>query len=134
MKLFVPPVRPTLVARPSLIDKLNRDLQGTIGFARPCTLIAAPAGFGKTTLAIQWLQELGIPTAWLSLDENDNELRRFSTYLIAAMQTIHADLAVDLAANLQLPGPLNLKAIITALINELANCPIRLCLCWMIII
>jgi len=47
-KLFVPPVRPDLVSRPRLIERLNTGLRRTL------TLISAPGGFGKTTLLSEW--------------------------------------------------------------------------------
>ena len=75
-KLFKPPLRPTLVPRPRLIAELNRGLFGPEDrFASRLTLVAAPAGFGKTTLVATWLAELaaeqdgnkelfGISSAW----------------------------------------------------------------------
>jgi LuxR family maltose regulon positive regulatory protein len=50
------------------------------------TLISAPAGYGKSVLASQWLETCACPGAWLSLDENDNDLRVFLTYLLEAVQ------------------------------------------------
>ena len=52
------------------------------------TLVSAPAGFGKTTLVAQWLQNSGRSFAWLSLDKEDNEAPRFWSYFIAALQTM----------------------------------------------
>ena len=62
------------------------------------TLISAPAGFGKTTLISEWVQDLRSAAvkesqiiyriAWLSLDEADNDPGRFWRYLISALQTI----------------------------------------------
>lgn len=65
-KVTVPPVRAQVVARPRLMARLND------AFAKPLTLISAPAGSGKTTLVSQWLsgmtkERLPKP-AWLSLD------------------------------------------------------------------
>jgi hypothetical protein len=48
-KLFIPPTRPGIVRRPDLIARLSD------GLHRKLTLIAAPAGFGKTTLASEWV-------------------------------------------------------------------------------
>jgi LuxR family maltose regulon positive regulatory protein len=48
-KLYVPRLRPSLVPRPHLIEKLNQ------GLHRKLTLISAPAGFGKTTLVSEWI-------------------------------------------------------------------------------
>ena len=70
-KFFRPAAPQDLVVRPRLIDKLND------GLRRPLTLVAAPAGYGKTMLASSFLQNCALPWAWLSLDEHDNDLRLF---------------------------------------------------------
>lgn len=52
-------------------------------------LVKAPAGFGKTTLLAHWSKQLklrGEPTAWLTLDQADNDPGRFLTYLVAAVR------------------------------------------------
>ncbi len=57
--------------------------------AFPVTLIVAPAGYGKSTLMAQWhgkLRERGVSCAWLSLDENDDDMVRFIRHLNAALQ------------------------------------------------
>jgi LuxR family maltose regulon positive regulatory protein len=46
----------------------------------------APAGYGKTTLVTDWLDKTCIDSAWLSLDEADNDPLRFFTYVVAALQ------------------------------------------------
>src|SRR5262245_23165282 len=104
-KPHVPVPRTDAVPRPRLFELLDR------GLARKLTLIAAPAGFGKTTLIAAWLAEKAkgkrqkvkeanddllpftfslLPSnmAWLSLDDDDNDPVRLLTYLIAAVQTI----------------------------------------------
>ena len=75
-KLYVPPLRPELVSRPRLIERLNAGLHHKL------TLISAPAGFGKTTLLSEWVAGCGPRTrvAWLSLDEGDNDLAQFLGY------------------------------------------------------
>src|SRR5919202_1386945 len=82
-KLYVPPVRPTLVPRPRLTERLRMSLAGKL------TLIAAPAGFGKTTLLAAWLADLVQPVAWLSLDGGDNDPSTFLRYLVAQAGPIH---------------------------------------------
>lgn len=68
-KLFVPTSRTRLVERPRLLGRLNEILKPGYKVA----LISAPAGSGKTTLVIQWLaNQIGLPVAWVSLDERDN--------------------------------------------------------------
>ena len=71
-----------MVSRPRLIARLNE------GLHRKLTLIAAPAGFGKTTLVSAWIEKSERPTAWLSLDEGENDPTRFLAYLVTALQTI----------------------------------------------
>ncbi len=84
IKLFAPPLRPGLVSRPQLIQKLNLSLQQ----GSRLTLFSAPAGYGKTTLALEWLAELNRPCAWLSLDRTDNHPVQFLSYLTAALQKL----------------------------------------------
>ena len=86
-KLYIPPPRAKIVLRPRLIERLNEGLSG-----RKLTLISASAGFGKTTLVSEWVASCGRPVAWLSLDEGDNDPSRFLTYLVAALQTIVANI------------------------------------------
>jgi LuxR family maltose regulon positive regulatory protein len=52
-KLHIPPIRPGLVSRPRLIERLDAGLGQNFG--RRLSVISAPAGFGKTTLIAQWL-------------------------------------------------------------------------------
>jgi LuxR family maltose regulon positive regulatory protein len=114
-KLFVPRLRPVRVLRPHLVARLNRGLAGRL------TLVSAPAGFGKTTLVAHWLQQSERPFTWLSLDEGDNELPRFLAYLGAALDRIHAGWGQPIDAALHAPGPPSPKALVPALVNEIAS-------------
>ena len=72
-KLRVPRTRPNLVERQRLHEVLDR------GEGRKLTLVCAPAGFGKTTLLVEWLMERSgseRSVVWVSLDESDNDARR----------------------------------------------------------
>jgi LuxR family maltose regulon positive regulatory protein len=128
-KLYVPPIRSELVPRPRLIEQLDD------GLGRKLTLISAPAGFGKTTLLSEWIQAMGkasspiaamgeaplpIAVAWISLDESDNDLVQFFSYVIAALGQIDAHLGQSCQAKLQASQPLAVKPFITSLINEIA--------------
>ena len=90
---------------------------------RRLTLISAPAGFGKTTLVSEWVAGCGRPVAWLSLDEGDNDPARFLTYLVAALQTIAANIGEGVLAVLQSPQPPPTESILTALLNEITTIP-----------
>ncbi|MDQ6659966.1 MAG: tetratricopeptide repeat protein, partial [Chloroflexota bacterium] len=87
-------------------------------------LIAAPAGFGKTTLVSEWVEGIERPRAriaWLSLDEGDNDPTRFLTYLVAALQTIAATLGEGVLGALQSPQPPPPEAMLTALLNDMTT-------------
>jgi LuxR family transcriptional regulator, maltose regulon positive regulatory protein len=116
-KLFLPPPRPDAVPRPRLIARLNE------GLHRPLTLVAAPAGFGKTTLVSEWIAAAHRPAAWLSLDAGDNDPARFLAYLVAALRTIAPAIGAGLLAALASPQPPPPEAILTALLNEVAALP-----------
>ncbi|MCA9921277.1 MAG: hypothetical protein KC421_02835, partial [Anaerolineales bacterium] len=64
-KLTIPPLRTAAVERRRLVARLNEGVGGK------CTLIAAPAGYGKTTLTTQWLAQLDTPVCWVALDSGE---------------------------------------------------------------
>lgn len=114
-KLYIPAARLNRVPRPRLDKLLNS--------SRPLIVIAAPAGFGKTTAISQWIVSNQRCVTWLSLDEEDNDPARFWTYFIAALQKMSPDLGQDalrLLQSLQLPP---ITSIITLLINDIASFP-----------
>ena len=84
-KLYPPPVTPDMVSRIDLLDRLQWNRR------RPLTLISAPAGYGKSVLASMWLQVSGQRGGWVSLDETDNDLHTFVSYLLSAIQTAAPD-------------------------------------------
>jgi LuxR family maltose regulon positive regulatory protein len=86
----------------------------------PLTLLAAPAGFGKTHLLIEWTKETDLPVAWLTLDSDDNDLSRFFRYLIGALQTLDAGLGEEALEFTQAYKGGGLEVGITLLINELS--------------
>ncbi|NDJ60880.1 MAG: tetratricopeptide repeat protein [Chloroflexi bacterium] len=101
------------MARTHLIERLNA------GKTHRLTLISAPAGFGKTTLVSAWVQQSEQRAAWLSLDEGDNEPRRFLSYLSAAFQQIASDLGAAVQGWLEAAQIPAIESIITALINDI---------------
>jgi len=96
-KLRVPPARAKRVSRPRLLDRLDE------GLACSLALISAPAGFGKTSLLVEWAGRGGQDLAWLALDEGDNDPVRFLVYLLAALQTVDEGLGAGLGELLQTP-------------------------------
>jgi LuxR family maltose regulon positive regulatory protein len=59
----------------------------------------------------------------LSLDERDNDPARFISYLVAALQTIKAEIGEGLLAALQSPQPLQIETILTTLLNDISTIP-----------
>jgi LuxR family transcriptional regulator, maltose regulon positive regulatory protein len=118
-KLRQPRARGNLVARPRLTERLRA------GLSRALILISAPAGFGKTTLLDEWLagEAQGIPTAWLSLDEDDNDPVRFLTYVITALNGARESVGVAALTMLRSPHPPPMKVIQTSLLNDLSDLP-----------
>ena len=81
-KLNRPPVDSNWVLRPRLISRLDK------GREKRVTLISAPAGYGKTTLAAQWINHIPGHSAWLSLDKKESDPDRFLRYVIASIRTV----------------------------------------------
>jgi LuxR family maltose regulon positive regulatory protein len=139
-KLYVPPPRPNLVARPRLIEALQAGLRGKL------TLLSAPAGFGKTTLLAAWLHQLPIVdcrlqigssdnlqstignmqsprVAWVSLDTGDNDPPRFWSYVCAALETLLPGVATRALALLQSSRPPPAETLLPSLLNALSVRP-----------
>ncbi len=117
-KLHAPPARPDLVPRPRLLQRLDEGLRP----GHKLTLVAAPAGFGKTTLLSAWLRDVEVAAAWLSLDENDNDLTRFLNYLTASLEQAAPDLAAAGGPGTPTGGvPPSFEAALVPLINQLVS-------------
>jgi len=115
-KLHVPRRRRGLVARPRLSTRLDEARQVTL------TLVSAPAGFGKTTLLTEWLAAAdGLSTAWLSLDQRDDDPVVFWTYLLSALQRAHGVGAGALA--LLQSSHASIDEVLATLVNELSSVP-----------
>ena len=118
-KLHVPRLRRGLISRPRLTAQLDD------GFTQPLTLIAAPAGFGKTTLIADWLGQRNLPAAWVSLDAGDDDPARFWSYVIAALEILQPGVGEHALALLNSPETHSAQAILTALINAVATSPVE---------
>jgi LuxR family maltose regulon positive regulatory protein len=117
-KFALPPPRVSMVSRP----RLAAQFEAAIAQRQKLILVAAPAGFGKTTAVSEWLHSARHGSiAWLALDESDNQLNLFLAYLIAALERAHPHVGVEAWALLrgQAARPLT-QAILISLINALA--------------
>ncbi len=118
-KLCAPMARSNLVARQRLTQKLDEGQHP----GRKFSLVSAPAGYGKTTLVSEWLQGLQTRSAWLSLDEGDNDPARFLAYLITALEGVIGKIPGSIEATSQSPQPAFNEAAVTAIINAVAPTP-----------
>jgi LuxR family maltose regulon positive regulatory protein len=91
-KLNRPELPARQVVRPRLLGRLDVAADSRVA------LLAAPAGCGKTTLAVQWLAQRTGESAWVSLDSADSDPERLSRYLVAAFQAVRPESLLRTAA------------------------------------
>jgi LuxR family maltose regulon positive regulatory protein len=123
-KFYIPPVRPGLVSRTHLVERLDEGLR----LGCKLTLLSAPAGFGKTTLLSEWIAGCGriepkVRVAWVSLDEGDNDVVRFWSYAIAALQTLEPAIGQTALGALQAAQaqPPPLEPLLISLLNDVTS-------------
>ena len=110
-KLHLPRRRREVVHRPRLTNRWTSERQPVL------TLVAAPAGFGKTTLLTEWFAGAEASTrsmAWIALDAGDNDPAVFGAYLLAAIRSVAPQIG---ATSLSSSQPL--RTITAALTNDL---------------
>lgn len=116
-KLRPPVLRTGLVDRERLLKALDGALSTRL------LVVSAPAGFGKSTVLGQWigtLRERGTPFGWLALDQGDDEIGRFLTYLVAALRRADPDLARSVPALLESSPILPVDSVLTTIVNDLS--------------
>jgi LuxR family maltose regulon positive regulatory protein len=116
-KFFRPRALSDIISRDRFLEGLNSGLSGKI------TLVCAPAGFGKTTLLVEWLESSGRSSAWFSLDERDNELPVFVHAFATSVRTIFPDACQNTASLLKARQLPSLEQLATLIINDLADLP-----------
>ncbi len=105
---FTPPgLPPDLVHRSRLIDQFNA----------PVFCVTAPAGFGKTTLVIEWLQQQKVSYAWVSLDVADNDPQTFWHYVLTAVERVVVGSKFNLFVLSDFANPQNYREPLVKLIN-----------------
>ncbi len=119
-KLSAPQLRAGLVARPALLGQMKKSA------LNPFLLLCAPAGYGKTTLLINWIAELKQTSGgaspivcWLSLGEGDNDPVRFLNYLLASFETAGLATNADAHSMLQASPAPEIRAVLAIMINDL---------------
>ena len=112
-KLHRPPPPQDLVPRTKLLARLDA------GRVQPLTLVSTAAGYGKSILISNWLDNTDWPSAWLSLDEADSDFRQFLGYFVAAVKSIFADACEQSAALSNAPSLPSAGVVAVTLVNEL---------------
>ena len=112
-KLHRPPVSRDHLHRGHLLDRLNQHQH------RSLALVSAPAGYGKSTLVSCWLEACDVPSAWVSLDEDDNDLGLFLSYFVSAIQRIFPDTCGATLSMLKVAHLPPVSVLARSLINEL---------------
>jgi LuxR family maltose regulon positive regulatory protein len=127
-KLFLPSPRAGLVSRPRLRQRLDT------GRTARLLLVSAPAGFGKTTLLVDWMDSLqassatAVRGAWLSLDPADNDPARFWRYLVAALRTAVPGIGEDALALLGDSSTPPVEMLLTTVVNDLGAAEVEVVL------
>jgi LuxR family maltose regulon positive regulatory protein len=116
-KLRPPPARSEWIDRSRLVEELKRATH------RPVTLIAAPAGYGKTTAVTQWLASASAPAtvAWVSLDSSDNEPVRLWANIAKALDRAGCVIARDIPGFVEAGGHDTLTAVLPRIIDGIAG-------------
>jgi LuxR family transcriptional regulator, maltose regulon positive regulatory protein len=109
-KLAAPRVRAGLVRRPRLEQALEAGADAAL------TLVAAPAGYGKTTAVRAWYERSSSALAWVTLDAGDNEPARLWAYVATAVDRVRNGLGRRALHRLRSPG-----TAIEAAIDEVMN-------------
>lgn len=121
-KLHPPRIPADAVPRASLTARLNDSPE------RPFSLISAPAGYGKSTLVAQWTEQLDGPVVWLSLDREDQDLRRFLADLVFSIRDRLPETLGECHALLEAAELPSLSSLAGYLSNDFENLDDRLTL------
>lgn len=114
-KFHQPALLTRAVYRQRLVDRLNQGLEA----GRPITLVSAPAGFGKTTCISEWIGQVDLPAAWLSLDTTDNDPVHFLTYFVAALQKLDRSLCSNLQSVIESGQILSAESIGSIILDDI---------------
>ena len=112
-KLHRPPVLEDIIIRTEIVEQLEKNLDN------PLSLICAPAGYGKSILVSQWLEQTRARYTWVSLDEELNELRIFLFYIRAAIEKLFPLALEKTGVLLQAVELPTIRVLAHTLLNEL---------------
>lgn len=113
--------RPQVPARSRVSRRRLTDALSAAG-RRRLILIYAPSGYGKSTLAAQWREELvraGVAVAWLTIDDDDNNPVWFLAHLLESIRRVHPKVAESLDHVLEEHGDDGSRYLLTSIIDAL---------------
>ncbi len=111
-KIHRPPIRSSFVRRPRLVERLEA------GRVARLTLVAAPAGYGKSSLVAEWLGGTAGPVAWLTLDPGDVDPVRFMEYVAGALCDVDPELHRTIARMIEAGQPPSPSAFVEIVIDH----------------
>lgn len=113
-KLHPPALTKRFLSRPRLLESLTEVDEHKL------TLLSAPTGYGKTSLVCEWITQADVQIAWFTVDEGDNNLDRFLTYISEALLGVLPEDGERLLAPLPFQGAESVELYLTSLINQIA--------------
>lgn len=116
-KLLIPRVMPTHIPRPHLVEQVHSHLHDSL------TIVTAPAGYGKTSLAAELVAALEVPALWYQLDANDNDPSTFLAYFVEGLRSIFPEAAENVQHFLTTSGANPPERTLTIILNELTEAP-----------
>ncbi len=113
-KTLIPRRRSEILSRPRLLSILDNILDLKL------LILAAPAGYGKTSLLVDYSHHTQAPVCWLALDPLDSDPKRFIAHFIAAIQQKFPSFGLMASAALAdlNQDKMNLEPVISAIIND----------------
>jgi LuxR family transcriptional regulator, maltose regulon positive regulatory protein len=114
-KLMPPRLPSAFIPREELLARLD------VGLTKKVTLVTAPTGFGKTTLVRIWIANRDFSSAWVTLDDHDNDAARFWKYVCSALRAFDSSLGKTALSMLASPQPPSFEALLTSLLNDLTR-------------
>lgn len=113
VRILPPQRRKDILRRGRLVDQLHQNTNRKLNF------VCASAGFGKTSLMLDFAHELDAVVCWYQIARGDEDLGQFVRYLVMSIQQKFKRFGQGLENLLNLPGgALNPQSLATAMVNE----------------
>ena len=114
-KFHRPSISNDLIHRPRLLKLFENNSQ------KPLVLVCAPAGYGKSIIVSQWLEQQTRKFSWLSLDEHQNDLSSFLEHFVEALSSLILDGLSESQKFIYDPAFLSKQVFRETLLNEVSE-------------